>query len=210
MAAYVSRALGMVLRDVRSRIILVVTSLTLIIFNIVSLIAVQWVISGEPPLEFGILSAPPESRDIALLWVKSGYYTPPGLTGDTYWIVFITPELFASVLAASILAGILFAELSYMSRIGGRCRIEKGAGSLGSLFIVFGSASATSSILSCPSCGFTLFTTVATITTASVTGTTFGLSSIAIKIAPYLMLVGALFNLGMIFYVSKKLSSVLS
>ncbi len=202
----VSKALAATFRNRRSILIIVSTFFTLIILNIVMLVGAQWAISGEPPMEFGLFSTPPESKDLAVIWIKSGYYTLPGLRGDTYWIVFITPSLFLAIVAASLSASILFAELDIMSRIGKRCRVEKGAGSIGSFFIVFGSASAASSILSCPSCNFTLLTTVATITTASVTGTTFGLSSLAIKLAPYLMLTGAIFNLIIIIIVSKRLA----
>jgi hypothetical protein len=96
--------------------------------------------------------------------------------------------------------------LHYSSLKKGRCRLEKGVGSVASAFLITGVASASSAVLSCPACSFTFVSTLAALAIAGVTGSTYGLSSLYIRFMYYTFGIGIIINIIMFTVLTWRIS----
>jgi uncharacterized membrane protein len=174
------------------------------------MVVAQWVSTGAPPNSLGVFSNPPYLNDQwSILWVSSLYLATLNLPGDIYWIVYITPQLMALMIGVSVTTGLLVSEIVFLSReLRGSCKLEKSMESTGAVLAVTGTASITSSAIACPSCGFTFFTTLASAAVASVTGSTLGMSALAVNLAQYSLTVGLLINVLIIYIVSGKIAAM--
>lgn len=202
------KAVKLVLAENRYRQVFALVSVVVLVVNILSMVLVQWLVTGAAPNRVGAFSSPPYiTGEWSIVWVSSYYLANLNLPGEIFWVVYVTPQLMALMLAVSLTVGLLASEIVFLSRLSrGSCRLEKSISSAGSVLAVSGAASITSSAIACPSCGFTFFTTLASAAVASATGSALGVSSLAIDVAHYSLAAGLVANLLVLYLVSNKIA----
>jgi len=184
-------------------------SLLIVAINLVSLIGIflyitQSYIGWKAPITFGFFSRHAvtssfsfDTNDFSVLWMVSNnsLLSIPVLT-------------FMTMIISSIIAGLLFTELMFVSReLKGVCRVERGVGVVSSMSTLVGLSSAVSAASSC--CGFPMaLTTLVGLIGASAADSTIGLSVIMSQMVPYLLWIGVGINLSLLLLTSRRISKL--
>lgn len=207
------RALRIIFTKRKYRTLLFIFFIIMFVVNILTLIGIQWIVSGSKPMRIGFLSKPDyiNINGTVIIWIESNYYLNKSLNAQTFWIIYLTPELFITIIISSLITSLLISELTYISKeIRGRCAFEKSLSSASSVATIIGIASMASTALACPSCGGALFVTLITLVIATITGSTLGLSSVMIQLSSYLLWIGIILNIIILYITSKRLIKIIS
>ncbi|MGB9729775.1 MAG: hypothetical protein ACP5GU_08910 [Thermoprotei archaeon] len=204
----VFKALRIVFSKTRYRALFIIILFFIITINILMLIGLQWILGGATQINVGFFSKPPNSNvnETVIMWVESNYRSP-----TLFWAVYLTPELFITILLSSIIISLLFSEILYLSReMQGKFKVRKKslATSATSIATVIGITSITSTTLSCPACGATISATLIAILVSTISGSTLGISSIFTQIAFYAFWIGIILNLIMLYITSNNLLKI--
>ncbi|MEM3832980.1 MAG: hypothetical protein QW128_05215 [Thermoprotei archaeon] len=205
MAISVLKALGIVFSRAKYRVLFVIISVLMVIINILTLIGLQWILSGTPRINIGLFSKPPKIpiQTPIIMWVESNYGS-----STLFWVIYFTPELFITIVLSSVLASLLFSEILYFSKeMRSKLKVRKKTWRLlsASITTVIGVTSMTSTTLSCPACGVTISATLIAILVSTITGSTLGVASIFIQFTFYLFWIGILLNLIMLYIISNNI-----
>jgi hypothetical protein len=196
------RALRIVFAKKKYRGLFFVLFVVMFVINILMLMGAQWLVNGAKPIRIGFLSKPDyvNINGTVIMWIESNYNT------QTFWIIYLTPELLVTIIISSLIISLLISELVYITKeIKNKCTFEKSLSSASSIATIIGITSTVSTALTCPSCGATISVTIITLVIGIITGSTLGLSSIIIQLTSYLLWIGIILNIIMLYITSRRL-----
>lgn len=203
MVRSILKSLSIVFSENKYKILFGVLFIFMVSINMITLIGIQWILSGSGPNSFGLFSKPPytTTNEIAIMWVESNY-------NSLSWVIYFTPELFITIILSAAITSLLFSEIFYLSKeTKNKLKIRKSLAPATSIATLIGVTSIASTTLTCPQCG-TISATLIAILVATMTGSTLGAASILVQIAFYLLWIGIAFNIIMLYITSTNLLKV--
>ncbi|HLI45911.1 MAG TPA: hypothetical protein VKU94_01815 [Geobacterales bacterium] len=189
-------------RLLRSKLF-IFTFIAIVLSYILSLILIQWLISGNPPSSFGLLYAPsstkflPNYDDFVILWIGS-QYSIAGVSGFE-WLVIIDATTFILLLILAFTGAFNFALTNY-------AKISKSGAACGTFTGIAGLSLITSAISACPSCGTATAFVMAQAVIVAVTGYTVSFSALFTSVSNAIFITGIVINLVLLFIQLRRIN----